>query len=233
MANTVLSVQRNELKYIMSYSDALALKKRLACVLTADTYSQSGPYRVKSLYFDSLNNLDYNAKLAGENSRKKIRLRIYDEDASVIKLEWKAKEGSFQQKSSLTISRDDSYALMKGNYQVLLQYNVPQAARFYAAMVLGCYVPVVLIEYKREAFIHAQYNTRITFDTEIKSSELCLDLFQRDLSWVPVIDGVVVLEIKYNEKLLGFISQSLKGFHLVNCSVSKYCMNRYLMQEYI
>lgn len=233
MAGSILAVKRSELKYILSYADAFELKKRLAALLTRDSHSLAGPYRVKSLYFDSLDNLDYQAKLAGENLRKKIRLRIYDEDAQSAKLEWKAKEGQYQEKKSIVVSREDAKALSAGNYQPLLHYDTPEAARFYAQMVLGCYSPAVVIEYQREAFMHPQYNTRITFDSQIKSSELKLDLFDRNLPWVPAGGQAVVLEVKYNEKLLGFISQCLRGFHLINVSVSKYCIGRHILADYL
>lgn len=233
MSDAVLSVRRSELKYYLSYQDALNLKKRLRSILQPDAFSQRGAYRVKSLYFDSLNNIDFNSKLNGENVRKKIRLRIYDECASTVKLECKAKEGRYQHKQSLIISRTDAAALCSGEFSALLQYDQPQALQFYTTMVLGCYRPAVVVEYQREAFMHPLYNTRITFDSEIKSSELFLDLFQHDLPWQAVLDELVVLEVKFNGQLLGFISECLKSTHLVSCAVSKYCGSRHIMQDYI
>lgn len=233
MQNKISSIQRSEFKYLLSYADAMSLSQRLAALLNPDPHSKQGAYRVKSLYFDSLNQIDYTTKISGENSRKKIRLRLYDESSPTVKLEWKAKEGIFQQKTSMSISREDAQYLMQGNYGILLSYEVQEAAKFYHAMVLGHYTPAVLVEYDRFAFQHSQYRTRITFDSNIKSSELSLDLFSRNIPYQPIIYDQVVLEVKYNQKLLGFLSECLKDFQLTNLSLSKYCVGRHIFQDYI
>ena len=72
-----LSVFRCENKYLISYADALSLQRKLDLVLQRDCHSGEQGYTVRSLYFDSLNNLDFYTKLAGTELRKKIRLRIY------------------------------------------------------------------------------------------------------------------------------------------------------------
>ena len=96
----MLSVTRSELKYWISYQDSLLLQDEMAKLLSYDSYSENGFYRVKSLYFDSINNIDYMEKLAGTEKRK-IRLRIYDEDADFAKLELKQKEGAYPAKEKL------------------------------------------------------------------------------------------------------------------------------------
>ena len=48
-------------------------------------------YMIRSMYFDSINDDDYYEKLSGEVNRKKIRLRIYDKEGELVKLEIKQK----------------------------------------------------------------------------------------------------------------------------------------------
>ena len=85
----VLKTFRHEIKYIISYSEFLYLRKKLDDLLEIDR-NQLG-YMIRSMYFDSINDDDYYEKLSGEVNRKKIRLRIYDKEGGLVKLEIKQK----------------------------------------------------------------------------------------------------------------------------------------------
>ncbi len=230
----ILSVYRHEMKYWLSLADALALQKNLDKVLSRDPHSQNGPYMVRSLYFDTLNNLDYSTKLSGTEIRKKIRLRVYSPQSDTCKLEMKQKNGQLQHKISLLISRDDAQRLINGEYCVLLDYASESVAavKLYTVMMLGCYRPVALIEYQRIAYVYGIYNTRISFDLQVKTSESCFDLFAPKPNYLPVSYEQVILEVKYNQRLIGFLSKLLKPYKLNQVSVSKYCMGRKLHTEF-
>ena len=133
----------------------------------------------------------------------------------------------------MVISREDAVKLCEGSYGVLLNYKGEDALRIYTKMVFGHYSPVVVVEYNRRAYIHSEYNTRITFDSEVKSSEINLDLFDPVLPMAPVITEGVILEVKYNAKLLKYVSDVFKPYSLTNVSASKYCSSRRIFQEYI
>lgn len=229
----MLSVLRSELKYWISYRDSLLLQAELNKLLMTDDYSQDGFYRVKSLYFDSINQIDFTEKLDGVESRKKIRLRIYDEDAPTAKLECKQKTGALQHKESLLITRAEAMQYMEGDYSGLLERPEETAWRLYSDMTLGGYRPAVIIEYDRCAYLYGEYNTRITIDRNVRSSELCLDLFEREIPWIPTIDNQVILEVKFNEKLIEPIKRILAKYHLTNVSVSKYGSGRPILEQYI
>lgn len=229
----MLSVLRSELKYWISYRDSLLLQAELNKLLMPDDYSQDGFYRVKSLYFDSINQIDFTEKLDGVESRKKIRLRIYDEDAPTAKLECKQKTGALQHKESLLITRAEAMQYMEGDYSGLLERPEETAWRLYSDMTLGGYRPAVIIEYDRCAYLYGEYNTRITIDRNVRSSELCLDLFEREIPWIPTIDNQVILEVKFNEKLIEPIKRILAKYHLTNVSVSKYGSGRPILEQYI
>lgn len=229
----MLSVLRSELKYWISYRDSLLLQAELNKLLMPDDYSQDGFYRVKSLYFDSINQIDFTEKLDGVESRKKIRLRIYDEDAPTAKLECKQKTGALQHKESLLITRAEAMQYMEGDYSGLLERPEETAWRLYSDMTLGGYRPAVIIEYDRCAYLYGEYNTRITIDRNVRSSELCLDLFEREIPWIPTIDDQVILEVKFNEKLIEPIKRILAKYHLTNVSVSKYGSGRPILEQYI
>lgn len=229
----MLSVLRSELKYWINYRDSLLLQGELSELLAPDAYSQDGFYRVKSLYFDSMNQKDYVEKLEGVEQRKKIRMRIYDEDTDTVKLECKQKSGALQHKESLLIGREDALRYMEGDFCTLLDYPEEFALRLYCEMTLGCYRPAVIIEYDRCAYTYGEYNTRITIDRHVRSSELSLDLFGRDLSWMHTVEDAVILEVKFNGKLIEPVKRILSKYSLVNVSVSKYGSGRPVLERYL
>lgn len=229
-----LSVFRSENKYELAYPDALAIQKRLDAVMQRDAHSGEHGYMVRSLYFDSINNYDFNTKLAGTELRKKIRLRVYSPDDQEVKLEVKQKNGDLQHKVSLIITREDAKSLMGGDVSVLVKYfdKSENAAYIYKLMRLGVYRPVALIEYDRIAYTYPRYDTRLTFDLRIRSSESCFDLFAEHPVYTTIMDDHAVLEVKYNKILMGFISKALRPYHLTRTSVSKYLVGRKVFYDF-
>lgn len=225
---TSLSVFRNEKKYLISKAESLAVSQTLDRILARDSHSKMSAYIVRSLYFDSINNIDYTTKLAGTQIRKKIRLRTYSSDTDKCKLEVKYKNGDLQHKVSVWITRQHAEELSKCNYSVLTHYfkESPDAASIYTMLVMGCYRPVVLVEYDRIAYTYPLYNTRITIDMNVRSSESNMDLFCSSPGYTILLNEKNILEVKYNDKLMSFISKTLKQYNLTSCSVSKYCLGR-------
>ena len=99
-------------------------------------------------------------------------------------------------------------------------------------MILGSYRPVSMVEYERVAFLYERYNTRITFDLNIKSSECNFNLFDKNPIYQDIISNKIILEVKYNEKLMKFIKDILVPYNLNRVAVSKYCMGRKYFYNY-
>ncbi|PWX72365.1 VTC domain-containing protein [Clostridium perfringens] len=209
-------VNRRELKYVISEFDYYKLENLLKKILIPDKNNGSYGYSIRSLYFDSIDNCDYYAKLGGEEVRKKIRLRIYRTDCH------------------LSISREDAIALINKEYDVLLKYNSPIAEAAYNIMTIGQYQPVVLVEYNRRAYIHEENSIRVTLDSNIRASETDFDLFSEEVFLTPVFthyDGL--LEVKYDGDFFCWISQIVNGREAVNQSMSKYCASRRFFENYL
>lgn len=221
-------VYRHEYKYILDCVTAMKLYQEFGVYLLPDTFSQNGAYRVKSLYFDSLQNIDFYAKMDGEQIRKKIRLRIYNENDTKAKLELKAKEENGQYKSSITISKEDALLLCDGDFTPILQYDSDKANIIYTMMSCGGYRPSVLVEYDRYAFMYPEFDTRITFDHHIKASETDFRLFDSDNLYQHIMQDRVVLEVKFNQHLTGFLHDIISKYKLNQVAVSKYCNSRTL-----
>lgn len=220
--------QRKEIKYIVPPGKALAVKEQLDRLLQRDCHCVDGPYLVRSLYFDSVNQIDFAEKLAGVIDRKKVRLRIYDGDASLCKLEIKQKTDDRQQKLSLIVSAFDAAELSHGNIKVLRHYfdSSQTSLKAYGIMAQGQYRPVVQIAYDRLAYGYPMYDTRVTLDMNVRSSESNMDLFSPDVRYTPIMWENAVLEVKYSGKLVGFLSALFAQFHLTQGTYSKYCAGR-------
>ncbi|WP_297211158.1 polyphosphate polymerase domain-containing protein [uncultured Flavonifractor sp.] len=220
-------VYRQEKKYFMNLADMVRLAGQLERVMLQDDHNGAQGYPIRSLYFDTLDDRDYREKLDGMELRRKIRLRIYDPEADFAMLEMKQKQGSYQKKRSLRVSRADAMALAAGSYDCLLTYPDPFAAECYGLMQLWCYRPKTVVEYRRKAYIAKENKIRITFDREIRATEACTDLFSPQLNLYPVLDPFNgVLEVKYNGFLLSYIKNLVNDADRSELSVSKYCLAR-------
>lgn len=220
-------VLRQEHKYVITRTDFIAMAARLQQVMLSDEHNGALGYTVRSLYFDTPNDADYMNKLDGLELRQKVRLRSYSTDADFAMLELKQKQGALQKKRSLRLSCNDAQRLIATDYSVLLGYSDPFAAEMYALMANNIYRPKTVVEYNRKAFIAKENRIRITFDNTLRATESCFNLFDDSLAMNPIMDDFnVVLEVKFNGFLLGYIKSLLNMSDRSPLSVSKYCLAR-------
>lgn len=220
-----LKTLRHEFKYVIPYEEMLRLRKELDSVLTLD---RGGAYLVRSLYFDNFNDTDYYDKLNGEMIRKKVRLRTYDPESNLTKLEIKAKNDIHQLKESLVLDKNESKKIIKGNYDDLLLIDNPLAKKVHELFITG-YRPKVIIEYDRIAYI-SNTTTRITFDLNVRKSNDFDNFFDKKLNYFELTNKAdVILEVKFDRFLEPYISKILNKYINRYQSVSKYIMGRNVM----
>ncbi len=199
-------VLRAEKKYLVPLEYMYSQRNFLRMFLEEDPHNGEDGYSIRSLYYDTPDNRDFNEKDEGVELRRKIRLRIYSPGAKSAKLEMKQKQGANQKKRSLTVLRADAQSLVQGDYTPLLTYADPFALECYGLMNTHAYRPVAIVEYKRTAFIAKENNIRVTFDSKIIATESNFNIFDENLPMYPVFDPYnVVLEVKYNGFLLSYI----------------------------
>lgn len=226
-------VLRQEKKILISMDKYYELSRRVEKVLEADSNNRGEGYIIRSLYFDTIDNRDFVEKEAGVELRRKIRLRNYGPKSQFAKLEMKQKQGAMQKKRSLKMSREDAETLIKGNYGVLLNYDEPFAAECYWMMNQFCYIPKTVVEYRRKAFIAEENSTRVTFDHHIMGTESNTDIFSEKLPLNPLLNTfLVVMEVKFNGFLLGYVKDILKNAGTGELAVSKYCLGRAVSMHY-
>lgn len=227
-------VLRREKKFLIDLSAYYYHSGNLAKFMIEDPHNNGSGYPIRSLYFDSLDDRDFQEKVDGVGLRRKIRLRCYGPDSDFALLEMKQKEADMQKKRSLRLPRDIASRLAQGDYAGLLSCPEPLAQECYAIMSIHNYRPCSVVEYQRRAFIARENKIRVTFDHHIIGTEGSFDIFDHALSQYPVLDAsLVVLEVKYNGFLLSYIKDMLGSCAAGEISVSKYCLSRTVGKHFI
>lgn len=227
-------VLRQEKKFLIDQEMFYRHSRSLARVMLEDPHNRGDGYPIRSLYFDSLDGRDFEEKEDGVELRRKIRLRNYGAGSSFAMLEMKQKEGANQKKRSVRLSKDVALKLVRGDYTPLLYCPEPMAQECYAVMMMHCYRPRAVVEYRRMAFIAKENSIRVTFDHHIIATESHFDIFDPKLLQNPVLNpALCVLEVKYNGFLLGYIKDLLRTVNASETSVSKYALSRTVSRHFL
>lgn len=227
-------VLRQEKKFLISIDQYYQYSHFFSYQMTLDNHSHDDGYEIRSLYFDTIDDRDYQEKEDGIELRRKIRLRNYGSNSTYALLEMKQKQGLLQKKRSLKMNKKDALELIKGNYGVLLNYSEPFALECYTMMNIHCYQPVCVVSYQRKAFVAKENKIRITFDHHIVTNECDFNIFSNRIIQNSALDPyLVVLEVKYNGFLLSYIKDMLNALDRSETSVSKYCLGRSISKHYL
>ena len=218
---------RHELKFIISSSQAKILKHRLSMMMEIDenAFYKDNTYLVRSLYFDSPDNSAYYDKINGVEKRKKYRLRIYNLDDRVIRLERKEKKGNLVNKKIIEVSKNDCENIMNGNYIS----NDDNLREFINDMKIKHLSPCVLVDYKRLAFTYPIEDTRVTFDENVSSGRFNYNLFSKDVLMYDILGlNEVILEVKFNKSIPSHLARILETIPALRVAISKfaYCYEK-------
>lgn len=230
-----LQVSREELKYYIGLRDRLYLLKAFNEILIPDAYGDYSGYSVRTVYFDGMDNQDYVERKLKTDFNKRIRLRVYEPTDKTAKFEIKRKwRYKGQVKDSVVVSREDAQEMLLGNFEVLKNYDSPTARMGYELCSAGDYRPVSMVEYKRRAFTHPQFSTRLTLDNELRYTDSFFDLFEEGpINYRAVTDITeTILEVKYERFLLPQVQTVLKRVNLMKCPISKFGSSRQSLESY-
>lgn len=216
---------RHEEKYIITYQQYAMLRNRAEQLLTPDPNGENGNYVITSLYFDDILDHALDEKLDGLPEHRKFRVRTYDFEKEVIKLERKDKHGILTEKSSASLL-PEQIADLNGVYTPLDSFT-EKAYELAAQIKAGDLRPVVAVRYRRDAFFFEGTDLRLTFDTHLEAIPPSVGaLFSSDVTGLPVLDAnSVIMEVKYGNYIPSFV----RKFTSVSCkqlSVSKYALCR-------
>ena len=229
-------VLRHELKYYINYDVYHVLRERLRTVIQMDeNMPDEDGYLISSIYFDDMYHSAIEEKIAGTRFRKKFRIRSYERDNQLIRLECKAKYDEYISKSSAQISLEEYLQIMSGNYDNLARRKEQVCKELFCYNKTKLLRPVVVVEYRREAYVLPFGNVRITFDKDISASTGTLDMFSKEYYTTKVLpDDILVLEVKYDDYIPRHILSLLQNIKADRCAVSKYvmCRDRKRMVKY-
>ena len=219
---------RHEYKYLISTASAELLKRRLPAIMARDAHAgPTGQYTIRSLYFDDGNYSAYDEKISGVSDRVKYRIRYYNYDTRQIRLEKKEKRGNLTRKTGKSITLADALHLQSGNSGACPDTQGELITELRCGLSCGLR-PAILVDYDRTPFVCNAGQTRITIDENIRTRPYCAALLASEKAMVPVLDeGTVVLEVKFNDFLPGYLSAALEDIPKVNFAISKYvlCVN--------
>ena len=218
---------RVEDKYIVSQGELLILGKRLGAVMKADAHQHGDGYMIRSVYFDGYQDPCMDENESGIDHRKKYRIRLYNHDDSLIRLEIKEKIRGLTKKTSCRLTSQETHALMQGQNLPGFDERAPLNA-LKTKMRLERFAPRAVISYERTAFVCPTGNVRITFDRNIMASRVCGDFLSEHVAGtVPVLPaGMHVLEVKYDGLIPDYIVQILETNKLQQTAFSKYYLGR-------
>lgn len=217
---------RHELKYYINSSDYAQLCARLRTVAKLDKNADvDGKYTIRSLYFDNYMDKAVIEKLSGLSRREKFRLRYYNSDTSFIRLEKKSKVNRLCYKESVTITKEQCIALLEGNYDVLKVPEVPLLMELYTKIHYQNLRPRNIVDYKREAYVYSAGNARVTFDSQIKTSNNAMGFLNPELAAIPAANSII-LEVKYDGFLPDIIRDIVQIGWRNQTEFSKYVVSR-------
>jgi len=232
LSQTIRKFNRFELKYLITLKQAESVKSALRAYMLPDGHSQGdGRYTLTSLYYDSPDLRCYWEKEYGLRFRRKLRLRRYEtgepltEDTPIF-LEIKQRVDRVTQKRRAVMSYGDALQLCNDRqlpggtpedqptieevYVFLWQYNLR---------------PTSIVRYQRQAFIGTDYDPglRITFDTDLSFQSQRLRLHEEPSPLPMLSPDRVVMEIKLNERMPGWLTELIAVHNLKMVRISKYC----------
>lgn len=203
---------RHEWKYLVSSRQESIISKRLDLICTPDSNAvKEGGYTVSSLYFDDYKNSAYAAKMAGCQSRKKFRIRIYNDSDSVIKLERKVKEGWGVKKDSVLISRAEYEEILHGFAPHSFTAECPVKNDFHRLRLMRGLAPKLVVTYHRIAYVYPYGNVRICFDKALRTPRAGWDLFDQGLNHSVLASDQIIFEVKYTGFLPGHIKSAIQS----------------------
>lgn len=210
---------RHEWKHEICFGDVLALRSRLHAIASVDEHAENGVYKIRSLYFDNLDDRALREKIDGVNIREKFRIRYYNADTSLIRLEKKSKINGLCAKQSTSISAKTAQEIASGNASFAQNESVPLIRELSYKMKSEGLRPKTIVDYTREAFVFVPGNVRITLDYDLRTGLHCTDFLNPECITIPAGRAPILLEVKWDAYLPDVIRDAIQ---LPDCRVTAF-----------
>ena len=220
---------RHEYKYLISRASAELLRRRLPHFMKRDSHAgPTGQYTIRSLYFDDLKFEAFYEKVSGIDNRTKYRIRCYNYSDTLFKLEKKEKKGHLTRKTAQTVTLADVYNLQETPEKVCPDHTKGLVEELRLLSICKGTKAMVLVDYDRTPFVCPSGNTRITLDENLRTLPYHKNIFASSHAMTPALDpDQVILEVKFDDYLPGYLSDVLADFPKAPMAISKFalCLN--------
>ncbi|MFR8061167.1 MAG: polyphosphate polymerase domain-containing protein [Lancefieldella rimae] len=217
---------RHEWKHVLNYADLLTLRHRLGAVMERDPHAIDGKYHIRSLYFDNPDDKALREKIDGVNIREKFRIRLYNRDTSLIKLEKKSKRNGLGTKYSASLTEEEAQKIVDGDLDWMMASDQALVQELYCKMRYQRLEPKTIVDYTREPFIFRPGNVRVTLDYDIRTGQERTDFLDPEVVTIPAGDAPILVEVKWDEFLPTIIRDAVTLPNRRVGSFSKYAQCR-------
>ena len=220
---------RHELKFIVSRAQAEILKNSLNGIMQKDKHLEGESYNIRSMYFDDMYHTCFFENENGTDPREKFRIRIYDSNASFIRLELKRKQNGMTEKLQCEMTREQVEAVIRGESLGDMKTLPPLMRKFELLRMTRMLRPDIIVDYDRMPYVYNIGNVRVTFDMNVSSSTCFNEFFEKQMPKRPILQqDMLLVEVKYDELLPEYIENIVKTQANQRTTFSKY----YLCKKY-
>jgi VTC domain-containing protein len=228
---------RREAKYrLESEGIARAIREYVRPYVVSDPHAADLPgarYSLVSLYLDTPALDFYHDTVHGEKNRHKLRIRCYQKPDSPAFFEVKSRVNDVIRKRRAPVRPEAITPLLEGvvpRRRHLFDARTGRLADllfFRDLMQLARATPRMRVRYVREPYISkADEGLRITFDRRVACSPTdTSDVRGEGDAWHPACRLPVILEIKFDQLMPGWVGELIRRFNLVRTSIPKYVMS--------
>ena len=194
--------------------------------MESDPHAVDGKYLIRSLYFDNLDDKALREKIDGVNMREKFRIRMYNRDPSLIRLEKKSKRNGLGIKFTANLSVEETEKITKGSLDWMLTSDQPLLQELYCKIQYQGMRPKTIVDYTREPFVFRPGNVRVTLDYDIRTGMNCTDFLNPEAITIPAGDAPILMEVKWDAFLPSIIRDIVSLPDRRVSSFSKYAQCR-------
>ncbi len=227
-------IERYEYKYLVPERVVPLVREALSTVCHPDRFAgPTGRYRVRSLYFDTLDRQLFWANQREARDRFKVRARSYPGREGPVFLEVKRRVGDVIVKSRAAVPEASWRDAAKGRgLELVAPHALPHAEAFALRVERHHLEPALLVDYEREPFTsEVDGYARVTFDRDVRAQPVeRWDLEGEPKRWraVEALDRayaqerVAVLELKFERRPPSWMVSMVRRLELVRRGFSKY-----------
>ncbi|HCT86360.1 MAG: hypothetical protein A2W97_07825 [Bacteroidetes bacterium GWE2_40_63] len=236
------SFNRYELKYVLPIEKCQEVIENLEAYVVPDPYGDAhGRYILTSLYYDTADFRFYHEKINGLKHRKKLRIRLYENQDQVtentlVYVEVKERIDRIIRKRRIQMKLKDALTLCDHQDEPYFDVQSDEVlGELHYLLQMYRLQPTVITSYQRQAFRGTKYDRglRITFDTNIRYRRSNLDLTKKDFGEFMLPPNMCIMEIKVNNSVPIWLTQLIAKHELQIDRISKYCTSLERAQDKI